>query len=134
RLDRRVTMVTWFDLQDSAVWASGLLRLNGSRKPAAAAFGLPVAPTTTSPVPKGQRVRILGQVRPTGGATTVGLQRLVGGRWRAVSRVPTAPDGSFGATLRARTDATYRARWSGTARSGGPMSLVSPTFTIEVTG
>jgi hypothetical protein len=134
RIDHRVALLTWFDLQDSQVWASGLLRQNGSPKPAAAAFSLPVAPVTSSPVPRRHAVRIVGQVRPAAAATGVVLQQRLGGRWRAIRRISTAPDGSFGATLRARTDATYRARWSGPARSGGQMSLVSPAFTIQVTG
>jgi polysaccharide biosynthesis protein PslG len=130
-LGRRIALTTWFFLQDNAQWTSGLLRLNGSRKPAFDAFALPVAPTRSTPIAPGARVRVVGQARRSRGPTTVVLEANEGG-WRAVGRVRTSADGSFTATLRPRATTTYRARWVGADRTGAPARRTSPPFVVSV--
>ncbi len=129
--DRRVALVTWYFLQDNTQWTSGLLRLNGARKPAYDAFALPVAPVRETPVAPGASVRVVGQVRQSRGATRVVLEAREGG-WRPLVTARTSADGSFTATLRPRTTTTYRARWVGVDRMGARASRTSPPFVVSV--
>jgi hypothetical protein len=132
RANPRVSLFTWYLLQDNPAWTSGLLRMNGSRKPAYQAFALPAAATTTDPVARGARATIVGQVRSSPRATTVAIQLRVRGRWRPLMRRPTSADGTFSANLRPRRTAAYRVRWAGTTRTGARVVRVSPDFVIQV--
>ncbi|MDX6646562.1 MAG: hypothetical protein QOK40_2289 [Miltoncostaeaceae bacterium] len=132
RQDGRVKLFTWYFLQDSPFWSSGLLDQRGRRKPAFAAYSLPVAALTAAPAPRGAAVRVVGQVRAARGATRVALQRRDRGGWRRLRLVRTARDGSFSLVLRPRGTASYRARWSGVTRSGARVARVSPTFVLRV--
>ena len=127
----RIALTTWYFLQDNPQWTSGLLRQNGARKPAFAAYALPVAPVGTGAVGAGTAVRVVGQARQARGATTVVLQARQGG-WTDVARVRTSADGSFAATLRPETTTTYRARWAGVDRQGTHAGGTSPTFVVSV--
>jgi hypothetical protein len=126
-----VAIVTWFFLQDNPQWTSGLLRLNGGRKPAFNAFALPVAPTHSGEVAAGTSVRVVGQVRQARGATTVVVEAR-GGGWRRVAQARTSADGSFAARLRPQKTTTYRARWVGVDRSGARASRISAPFVVSV--
>jgi hypothetical protein len=132
REDARVKLITWYFLQDSPVWSSGLLDERGRPKPSFAAYSLPVAPLVSGPVARGTPVRVVGQVRSARAATRVALQRRDGRRWRRVRLVPTTRDGSFSLVLRPRATAAYRARWSGVTRSGSRVARTSPTFVLSV--
>jgi hypothetical protein len=132
RLNPRVKLFTWYFLQDSPFWSSGLLDQRARPKPAHAAYSLPVAPLTTGPVRRGEAIRIVGQVRSARNAARVAIQRRDGARWRRVRLVPTARDGSFSLTLRPRRTASYRARWSGLTRAGARVARVSTAFVLRV--
>jgi hypothetical protein len=132
RLNPRVKLFTWYFLQDSPFWSSGLLDQRARPKPAHAAYSLPVAPLTRGPVRPGAAIRIVGQVRSARGATRVAIQRRDGGRWRRLRLVPTTRDGSFSLTVRPRRTASYRVRWSGLTRTGARVARVSAAFVLRV--
>jgi hypothetical protein len=127
RAEPDVEMAVWYLLQDSRGWRSGLLRRDGGAKPAATAFGLPVAPARGAPAPAGEPVRVVGQVRRTDGPVEVRLERLQGRTWEWVASVTAGEDGSFAADLRPTETATYRALSTSPARTSRP-------FTVEVEG
>ena len=125
-----VELVSWYLLQDDPAWRSGLLRRDGSAKPSAAAFSLPAAPTRWAPLPPGDPVRVVGQVRaarPSAGAVT--LERREGGRWAPAATAVPGPDGSFAAVVRPRSTGRYRAVWR--ARAGGAVRVGNP-FRVAV--
>ena len=128
----RVAILSWYFLQDEPNWKSGLLNQAGKRKPAYDAFALPIAPRSTATVKRGGAVVVAGQIRVARGRTRVRLERRAGGRWTAVTSMPTAADGSFQATLRPTASTTYRARWSGRSRVRAADSRTSAPFTIRV--
>jgi hypothetical protein len=133
RTDRRVALVTWYFLQDNAQWTSGLLDEDFTRKPAFAAFALPIAPLRPGPVAAGRPVTVVGQIRSAAGRTRVTIQERRNGRWYAVGTVPTSADGSFTGTLHPQGTTSYRARWTGVTRTGVRLSRVSPAFVVTVT-
>jgi hypothetical protein len=125
-----VELVSWYLLQDGPAWRSGLLRRDGSAKPAAAAFALPAAPTRWAPVAPGAAVRVVGQVRaprPAPGAVT--LERREAGRWVPAATAVPGADGSFAADVRPRSTGRYRAVWR--AREGGATRVGNP-FQVAV--
>jgi hypothetical protein len=90
--DPRVRSLTWYVWKDGALgrngsgWQSGVLRSDGTAKPALAAFRLPFVASTKS---------VWGIVRP-GGAHTVTVQgHARTGSWRALATVQTSPTGAF---------------------------------------
>ena len=81
-----------------AAWQSGLETVSGRAKPSLAAFSLPFVQVARS----GQATTVWGQVRPGKGARSYLLQRLVGGRWKAVgSSATTTARGYLTRTVRA---------------------------------
>lgn len=90
---------------------SGLMFRGGRRKPAYASFRHPFATAR-----RGSRLLLWGQVRP-GGAHTVTVERLSGGRWRELARLRTDARGYWTRTVSARAG-RYRYRWgSGASRT-----------------
>jgi hypothetical protein len=106
----RVDMLIQYLYRDEpnvARFQSGLITLAGSRKPAFAAFQIPLAEISRS----GAKVSLWGQLRaPTTGATAR-LERKVGSRWQTI------------ATLRAGSGGYVH--WSGTLARGTWVRLVS---------
>jgi hypothetical protein len=129
RANPRVQVLTWYLLQDHPSWASGLLDERGRRKPAAAAFRLPLGAVPAGP--DAHTRTLVGQVRVAGGATRVALERGRSGRWQRVALMRTSADGSFALDVPARTSDLYRARWSGRERGGRRGSAVSPILRIN---
>lgn len=111
RLDPRITLTSWYFLQDGRDWRSGLYDRQGAAKPATTAFKLPFG-ASRSAVRRGGVVRLLGQVRIARGVTRVRIEERVGRRWRLVRNVATQEDGSFQLVVRPTHAAAYRAGWS----------------------
>ncbi|MCU0308761.1 MAG: cellulase family glycosylhydrolase [Thermoleophilia bacterium] len=133
RTNRRVTLFTWYFLQDNGGWTSGLLELSGRAKPAAEAFSIPMAPLSTAPARAGQAVRLVGQARIPRGVTTVTVERRAGsGGWSREARVRTGRDGSFALVVRPRATTAYRARWQGETPGGAKVTRVSYPTTVRV--
>jgi hypothetical protein len=123
RAEPDVELAVWYLLQDSPGWRSGLLRRDGEAKPAATAFGLPVAPARGAPAAAGEPVRVVGQVRGTEGPVEVRLERVEGRAWRGVATVTTGEDGSFAADLRPPETGIYRAVSAAPARTSHPFAV-----------
>jgi hypothetical protein len=109
----RVDMLIQYLYRDEpnvARFQSGLIKLSGSRKPAYAAFQLPLAQTARI----GSSVTLWGQLRAPQTAATARLQRKSGSAWRTI------------ATLHARSSYVT---WRGTLARGTAVRLVSGSLT-----
>jgi hypothetical protein len=95
------------DEPDVARFQSGLVKLSGSRKPAYAAFQLPLAQTARA----GSSVTLWGQLRAPQTTTTARLQRKSGSAWQTI------------ATLHARNGGYVT--WHGTLARGASVRLLS---------
>jgi polysaccharide biosynthesis protein PslG len=135
RANPRVTMAVYYLLQDHSGWRSGVLTQAGGAKPSYQAIGLPFATTTgATRFARGGRVTLVGQARVGPGPRTVEIQRKSGSTWVRYRKVTTAADGSFRVRLRLAGKLAIRAKWSGTAPSGGPTTRTSPTVTLTTRG
>jgi hypothetical protein len=99
--DPRVRSLTWYVWKDGALgrngsgWQSGVLRADGTAKPALAAFRFPFAASAT---------RLWGIARP-GGAHSVAVQgHARTGSWRTLITLQTGPAGAFSRRLTAPRD------------------------------
>jgi hypothetical protein len=99
--DPRVRSLTWYVWKDGPLgrngsgWQSGMLRADGTPKPALSAFRLPFVATTSS---------VWGIVRP-GAAHAVTVEgRARGGAWRALAALQTSATGAFSRRLRVPRD------------------------------
>jgi len=90
----RVDLLIQFLYRDEpqiARFQSGLVRLNGTRKPAFAAFQLPLAEVSR----RGDRTTLWGQIRAPGDVGTYRVQRFTGGSWRDAGPARPARRGGF---------------------------------------
>ncbi len=133
RPNGRIGMFVWYFLQDNAAWGSGLLQQDGTPKPAAEVFSLPMSLLSSAPISRGGRATLVGQVRTTRRATEVTVQLRNDDGWTAVSRVTTGRDGSFAVTVRPSVTTTYRATWTGDVPSGTRQTKTSWPVTVRVT-
>ncbi len=120
RANPRVRMGTYYFVQDNGQFNTGLRDQEGTAKPAAAAFALPMAASRTT-VPARSPLTITGQVRPTATATEVTIQWRApnGTDWQALDKpVPTSEDGTFQKVLRPTRSVVIRPYWKGEARNG----------------
>ncbi len=119
RANPRVRMGTYYFVQDNGQFNTGLRDQEGTAKPAAAAFALPMEATPRT-VASGGPVTVTGQVRPHGKATEVIIQwRAVDeNTWRELRTVPTGEDGTFQVVLRPTESVVIRPYWKGNARNG----------------
>jgi hypothetical protein len=101
-------------------WQSGLQTLDGSAKPAHAAFRLPLAQVSR----KGLRTVLWGMVRPRAGAQAFRLQQHRGGKWVSVGATRrTSARGSYQVVVRAGRGAQFRV-WSARDEAYGPVLAV----------
>lgn len=118
-----VTMLIQFLVRDEPTrggWQSGLFTSNGSPKPAARAFPLPLAEQSRS----GSRVVLWGQVRPGSGRRAYTIQRWTGSRWTDVSGVRlTGAGGTFRTSVVASRRAEVRVEARGVARPSPALVL-----------
>ena len=118
--DRRVAAVAQFELYDAPeprgqdIYNTGLRLIDGERKPAWAAYRLPLVVTKLA----NGRVEVWGQVRAAEGAAAPAVQVLRGGAWTTVARPTTNPAGYFRVTIRRRGAATSRWRLEWTSPAG----------------
>lgn len=112
-LDRRVRMVAQYELIDppqGEVFNTGLRRLNGTRKPAWAAYRMPIVATRRRP----RKVEVWGQVRPAHGRTRTSVYaKRKGHAWRRIARRSTNSRGFFRLVVRGRgvVATRYQVRW-----------------------
>ncbi|MBI2684060.1 MAG: hypothetical protein HYX33_01505 [Actinobacteria bacterium] len=138
RSNPRVKVFTWYFLQDNPNWASGLLRADGSRKPAAAANAFPFAADVPwvagepADVARGTSVSMVGQIRLANRASRVTIESRDGSRWRRLAAVTTRADGSFAVRVKAMRTRALRARWSPGASAAGARPVVSTVATVRV--
>ena len=119
-----VELVTWYPLQDGRAWRSGLLRADGSEKPAADAYRLPAAPEDPDARDPWAPAAVVGQVRAADGPVEVALERRAVGRWLRVSRAATTADGTFRAVAPPPVRGVYRIVSEGPPRRvGRPLRL-----------
>ena len=129
--NRRITLTSYYLLQDHPEWASGVLRQDGTPKPGYQAIGLPFATATgVTRFKRGARVTLVGQSRVGRGAHTVVIQRKAGSRWVRLKKLTTSVDGSFRVRLRLTSKIALRATWTGLAPSGAATTRTSPTATL----
>jgi hypothetical protein len=89
-------------------WQSGLQDVRGARKPAHAAFRLPIAQVSR----QGLRTVLWGMVRPRAGAQLFRLQQYRGGKWVFVGATRrTSARGAYTVAVRAGKGVRFRA-WS----------------------
>jgi hypothetical protein len=113
----RVDLLIQFLYQDEpklSRFQSGLVTLSNARKPAYAAFEMPLAQISRSV--------LWGQLRAPDAGTTAQIERRVGAQWRTLARVRTSPAGYFRLTRRLAPGTQVR------VRSG---SLVGPAIVIR---
>ena len=124
-----IRRATYYLLQDNGAFNSGLYSAAAddalsAPKPAADAFALPLARIADGP---DGRARLVGQVRPSRGATTAVLERRTGDGWATLSSFRTRADGTFAVAVDTHgARATLRVRWddgSGSERAGVPLSV-----------
>lgn len=132
RPNKRIGMFVWYFLQDNGAWNSGLLRQNGSRKPSAGVFSIPMAPLSPRPIASGGSSTLVGQVRTARKSTQVTISRKDGDGWVAVAIVTTGKDGSFAAKVRPGSTTTYRVSWTGDVPSGSRLIKTSWPVTVRV--
>jgi hypothetical protein len=101
-------------------WQSGLLTVSGAAKPSENAFAAPLAQVSRS----GSRTVFWGQIRPRAAGGLYQLQRLAGGRWRALTQVARAPATGFTRTVTALRGARVRV-WCPRVHVAGPAIVVS---------
>lgn len=131
KANRRVTMTSYYFLQDHPEWASGVLTQNGAQKPGYQAIGLPF--TTASGATafrRGTTVALVGQARLGDGKRSVEIQRKAGSKWVLLKRLTTSADGSFRVSLRLTSKITMRAKWAGVVPSGAAATRTSPAVTL----
>jgi hypothetical protein len=107
---------------ERAIWSgfqTGLRFTDGRRKPAWAAFRLPLVVHSA-----GRRARAWGRVRPGEGVRVVQLELRRGGAWRAGPRLDTDDAGYFEARLPRAARYRYRA-WDG-ERALGTSRVATP--------
>lgn len=131
-LNRRITLTTYYLVQDHGGWRSGIITQSGAKKPAYAAFTFPFTAMSTGPVAAGSRVVLRGQVRNAQGRVSVTIQRRAGSRWVNAATIRTSADGSFRVTVRPRSTVRFRAVWSGVTRSGAAVTRTSPAIRLRV--
>jgi hypothetical protein len=110
--DRRVAAVAQFELYDAPedrtdVYNTGLRLIDGERKPAWAAYRLPIVVSRLG----GGRVEVWGQVRPAEGRVTLRVQVQRGGTWRTVATPRTNATGYFRFRRRASAATRWRLEW-----------------------
>jgi hypothetical protein len=113
----RVDLLIQFLYQDEpklARFQSGLVTLSNARKPAYAAFEMPLAQISRS--------TLWGQLRAPDAGTTAQIERRVGARWRTLATVRTSPAGYFRLTRTLAPGTQVR------VRAG---SLVGPAIVIR---
>ncbi len=132
QLNPRVTLTTYYLLQDHPGWRSGLLTQAETAKPGYTSFVLPFAVMGADRVSAGSRVTVRGQVRNASGKVRVAIQRRVGSRWVRIARITTSRDGSFKLTMRPSATVRLRAQWSGQTRSGRAVLRTSPAIKVRV--
>jgi len=125
--NRRVAMSIYYFLQDHPGWRSGLLNMNGSKKPAYQAHALPLWPRRV-----GSATNVYGQVRDTVKRTRVTIQERRRGRWVTARVITTAPDGGFVASVRTTGRTQIRAYWKGKTRSGTNVVRLSRPVSLPV--
>ncbi len=131
KANRRVTMTSYYFLQDHPDWASGVLTQNGAKKPGYQAIGLPFATTTgTTAFRRGTLVTLVGQSRLGDGKRAVEIERRAGSKWVRLKRITTSVDGSFRVSLRLASKIALRAKWTGVAPSGVAATRTSPAVTL----
>jgi hypothetical protein len=87
---------------------TGLRTADGRKKPAYAAFRIPLAVERY-----GRRDVLWGLVRPYRQTTRVVIQSRVGGkRWKTIKRKRTSSRGVYGLLVRHRKGVSYRVRWT----------------------
>ena len=94
----------------------GLRFIDGTPKPAHAAYALPLVAHRAGP----GRVRLWGLVRPGAGAREARVEIDDGSGWKTLAEVRTASDGTFERTADADPDARFRLVWDG--RAGAPLA------------
>lgn len=119
--DPRVEAVSQYELYDAReprreseendTYTTGLAFIDGRRKPAWAAFRIPLVVTRLAP----HEVEVWGQARPAEGSTsiTITLSTAAGRPFRAIRTVRTNPAGYFRVLLRRKEAAilSYRLEW-----------------------
>jgi hypothetical protein len=129
-----VSLVTWFQLRDSAakgrphgaVFESGLYYLCeaglgcDSPKPSLESFRFPFVAFRT-----GGRALVWGRT-PGGGAGKVIVEQLVGTQWREVATLRTHGGGIFKGRPRRHGGGPLRARLAASGEPSNPFSLVRP--------
>lgn len=131
-LNKRITLTTYYLVQDHAAWRSGVVTQAGVKKPGFAAFVFPFTAMSTGPVAAGSRVVLRGQVRNAQGKVSVTIQRRAGSRWVNAATIRTSRDGSFRVTVRPRATVRFRAVWTGTTRSGAAVTRTSPAIKLRM--
>jgi hypothetical protein len=118
----RVDVLIHFLVQDEPQegrWQSGLLTVSGKPKPAEAAFAMPLAQVSR----RGSRTVLWGQVRPRMSGGMYQLQRLVAGRWRALTPIAHAAAAGFTRTVVAPRGSRVRIWCPRTHEAGATVTI-----------